>query len=226
MIFGDRCFISFMIITTTALTFDVVRAVPYNYLQSFTSSINSYISGTSNDAGNIYVNWTSGSIGETFQWLPIDFHSGDNFGKVSNLVNMLSLAIDSGALGDAVYLYHLINYNGYAQYISYENDSDFYNDVILDVRHTGGQVTYEDLASSTNSKDLAAFYRSLPPYPFCPTEQKLVVGEGVTCSNRHGAQWSSCDSLFSWLKSSGSVDITAPPRAYCKYGCCISWKRG
>ncbi|KAK9368649.1 hypothetical protein V1509DRAFT_622350 [Lipomyces kononenkoae] len=224
MIFGDRRFMSFMLITTTVLTFDRARAVEYNYLDSFTSWTNSSISGTSNDAGNIFVNWTSGSIGETFQWLPIEFHSGDNFGTVSNLVNMLSLAIDNGDLGDAVYLYHLINYNGYAQYISYEKDSDFCNDVILDVRHTRGHVTYEDLALSTNSKDLAAFYRSLPPYPFCPIEQKLVLAEGMTCSSRHAAPRPACVLLYNWLESS-SINITAPPRAYCKYGCCISFRR-
>ncbi|KAK9376335.1 uncharacterized protein V1513DRAFT_477971 [Lipomyces chichibuensis] len=123
---------------------------------------------------------------------------------------MMGLAIDSGALGDAVYLYHLIDYNGCVQYI-----------IILDVSHTGGQVTYEDLAASTNSQELAAFYRSLPLYPSVSKKQRLDKRQGISFSSALAAVWSAYVSLYNWLKSSGNVNFTVPPRSDCIYGCCV-----
>ncbi|ODQ74038.1 hypothetical protein LIPSTDRAFT_62120 [Lipomyces starkeyi NRRL Y-11557] len=134
---------------------------------------------------------------------------------------MMSLAIDNGALGDAVYLYHLINYNGCVKYISYANGSDFFNDIILEVSHTGGQVTYEDLAASTNSQELAVFYRSLPPYSSVSEQQRLVKRQKIRCSSAHAAVKSAYVSLYNWFKSRSSVYIRVPPRSYCKHGCCV-----
>ncbi|KAK9249930.1 hypothetical protein V1507DRAFT_438551 [Lipomyces tetrasporus] len=197
-------------------------ALCVDYATSLSMLVHGVLGLTTNDSGIIYLNSTTMGIHTAFDYENLEFYSGDNFSKLSNVVYMFAFASKNDMIGDMIFLYNYVAYNGYHEPMSMTMDSEFAGDV-LEYMQTGViNVDYTYIINKTTDATLASFYTDLSKSGYSSIQQDSKE-QGIFCDSRHRPRMTACESLFQLLN--GNVHITTTARSYCQYGCCVSLRR-
>ncbi|KAJ8096580.1 hypothetical protein POJ06DRAFT_241598 [Lipomyces tetrasporus] len=136
-------------------------ALCVDYATSLSMLVHGVLGLTTNDSGIIYLNSTTMGIHTAFDYENLEFYSGDNFSKLSNVVYMFAFASKNDMIGDMIFLYNYVAYNGYHEPMSMTMDSEFAGDV-LEYMQTGViNVDYTYIINKTTDATLASFYTDL-----------------------------------------------------------------
>ncbi|KAK9319202.1 hypothetical protein V1517DRAFT_60145 [Lipomyces orientalis] len=192
-----------------------------DYATSLSMLVHGVLGQTSNDSGIIYLNSTSSGILTAFDYENLEFYSGDNFSKLSNVIDMFAFASKNEMIGDMIFLYNYLAYNGYHEPMSMTMDSEFAGDV-LEYMQTGViNVDYTYIINKTTDATLASFYTDLSKSEYSSIPQ-VTEEQGIFCDSRHRPRMTACKSLFQLLNG---THIATTARSYCQYGCCVSLRR-
>ncbi|KAK9429342.1 hypothetical protein V1505DRAFT_374182 [Lipomyces doorenjongii] len=138
-----------------------MSAITADYATSLSMLVNGVLDLTTNDTGIIYINSTDTGSLTAFNYDNLELYTGDNFSKLSNVVDMFAIASYNDMIGDMIFLYNYVAYNGYHEPMSMAMDSDFAGDV-LEYMQTGViNVDYTYIVSTTTDPTLASFYTNL-----------------------------------------------------------------
>ncbi|EEB09616.1 hypothetical protein SJAG_04836 [Schizosaccharomyces japonicus yFS275] len=145
-------------------------------------------------------------------------YSFDNYEKVAKVGAMLKQAQSNEMLGDALYLYNLMDRNGYTHSLALNGSSEFVNETCDFLSYHGLNST-ESLASTASSTDLLDFYKNFTTSSCAPTS--TWNDDKMKCTSHHKTNLASCEFLYDYIADYGV--FPKKPRSLCAKGCCISW---
>ncbi|KAK9242062.1 hypothetical protein V1506DRAFT_465264 [Lipomyces tetrasporus] len=123
--------------------------------------VNGVLDLTTNDTGIVYINSTDTGILTAFDYENLELYSGDNYSKLSNVVDMSAIASYKDMIGDMIFLYSYVAYNGYHELMSMTMDSDFAGDVLEFIQTGIINVDYTYIITRTADETLASSYTDL-----------------------------------------------------------------
>ncbi|EEB09613.1 hypothetical protein SJAG_04833 [Schizosaccharomyces japonicus yFS275] len=148
----------------------------------------------------------------------LDMYSFDNYEKVAKVGAMLKQAQSNEMLGDALYLYNLMDRNGYTHSLALNGSSEFVSETCKFL-YTYGLNSTESLASTASSTDLMNYYRDFN-ISLCDVNHP-TKRSSRGCDDHHSTNYTSCDVLNQGISDYGIFPLS--PRSFCGGDCCISW---
>ncbi|KAK9477383.1 hypothetical protein V1514DRAFT_283274 [Lipomyces japonicus] len=199
----------------------------HTFTKSYAQSLDDFLSKrdlfTSGNNGVITLSIPSNHVLGKAGLQDIGLFSGDNFNKLTQISDMLALAVDESAYGDALYLYELVAYKGYESYIFLDQEGDFFDDIRRYVKSSNGQLTYDLLSLSSTNEKLREFYFKMKNSVSITQVPKIREKAGIICSSSHAAKLENYNYLKSFLAAIQVPDGTGLPHNVCKSGACASW---
>lgn len=90
----------------------------------------------------------------------LNFTTNDNYEILSPVSGALKAAGENGFLGDQIYLYHVVKYNGIAEYVALTNDSDFTMD-LCEYFEGDAQEAFDKWANTSTHSDLKNYFKTV-----------------------------------------------------------------
>ncbi|EEB09591.1 hypothetical protein SJAG_04808 [Schizosaccharomyces japonicus yFS275] len=148
----------------------------------------------------------------------LDMYSFDNYEKVAKVGAMLKQAQSNEMLGDALYLYNLMDRNGYPHSLALNGSSELFDET-CNFLYKYGLNSTDSLASTASSTDLINYYRN---FNISACDSALALDHDmISCTGRHLTNSASCKFLYDHIADYGV--FPKKPRSLCAEGCCISW---